>query len=65
MSTATVGVMVRGRIAWILAMLLGLGLILGGAFTGPNTFMLVAGAAFFLFGLVMLIISFATGGRSD
>ena len=65
MTTATVGFIARGRIAWILSMLLGVGLILAGVFTGPNVPIIVAGGAFFVFGLVMLIISLATGGRTD
>jgi hypothetical protein len=58
-------VFARGRIAWILGMVLGVILGVVGALMGPNTFLLIVGAGFFLFGLVMLIISYATGGRSD
>ena len=65
MTTAAVGFIARGRIAWYCAMALGLILLLIGVFTGPNIPLIVTGAAFLLFGLVMLIISFATGGRSD
>ncbi len=54
----------RGRIAWILAMILGAILIVIGAATS-NTWLLVVGIAFFVFGLVFLILSFVTKGRSD
>lgn len=59
-------VIVRGRWAWICGMVLGIILVIVGAVIHPtSTVLIVAGCAFFLFGLVMLIISFATGGASD
>ena len=65
--TAAIGVsfMTRGRPAWIASIVLGIILAVAGGLTGPNTFLILAGAAFFVFGLVMLIISLATGGRTD
>jgi hypothetical protein len=65
MSAATVNLIVRGRIAWILGILLGIGLLLAGAFMGPNVTLLIAGGAFVIFSVVMLILSFVTAGRSD
>jgi len=62
-----VSVIVRGRWAWICAMILGVILmIVGAAAVHPASVpLIVVGALFFVFGLVMLIISFATGGASD
>jgi hypothetical protein len=65
MTTAAIGFIARGRIAWIIGMAFGVILALIGGFTGPNVPLIVAGGVLFLFGLVMLIISLATGGRSD
>jgi hypothetical protein len=56
----------RGRIAWILSMILGTILVIVGSILSPtNFFVIVAGAAFFLFGLVFLILSFVTHGQTD
>ena len=57
----------RGRIAWILGMVLGSILVVVGAvaITPPNTFLIAAGGGFFLFGLVFLILSFVTHGQTD
>jgi hypothetical protein len=65
--SAAIGVslMTRGRPAWIASIMLGIILAVVGGLTGPMIFLIVAGAAFFLFGLVMLIISLVTKGRSD
>jgi hypothetical protein len=60
-----IGIMARGRAAWIGAIILGVILGVIGALTGPSIFFIVAGGAFFLFGLVMLILSYVTGGASD
>jgi membrane-bound ClpP family serine protease len=59
-----VGIFARGRIAWILALILGVILIVVGAFTAM-WWLLVVGVLFFLFGLVFLILSFVTHGQSD
>lgn len=65
MSAIGVSFLTRGRAAWIASMVLGAVLGLIGGLTGPQVFVIVAGGVFFVFGLVMLIISFATGGVSD
>ena len=55
-----------GRIAWILAIVLGIILfVIGVASTPKSTFFMVAGAAAFLFGVIFLIISFVTKGKAD
>jgi membrane-bound ClpP family serine protease len=65
MTTTTVPIITaRGRIAWILAMILGAILFIVGAST-QQTFFLVAGIAFFVFGLVFLILSLVSKGRTD
>jgi len=58
---------VSGRWAWILAMIAGVVLVIVGvaAFHPASVPLIIAGCAFFVFGLVMLIVSFATGGASD
>jgi membrane-bound ClpP family serine protease len=64
-TTSTVPILTaRGRIAWILAMILGVILFIVGA-TTHQTFFLVAGILFFVFGLIFLILSLATKGRTD
>ena len=56
----------RGRIAWICAMVLGVILVVVGAVLNPqNMFLIGTGAAFFVFGLIFLIISLVTKGQSD
>jgi len=60
-----VGVFARGRAAWIAAMVLGIVLAVIGLATGTNTWLIVAGVVFFLFGAVMLVLSLATKGRTD
>ncbi len=59
-----VGFIARGRIAWILAIVLGAVLLIVGIGPG-NTFLIVVGAAFLVFGLIFLIMSLATKGRTD
>jgi len=59
------GVFARGRAAWIAAMVLGIVLAIIGLATGMNTWLIVVGVAFFLFGAVMLVLSLATKGQSD
>jgi hypothetical protein len=60
-------IVVTGRWAWILAMITGVVLVIVGAaaFSPPSVPMIVAGCAFFLFGLVFLILSFVTKGATD
>ena len=56
----------RGRIAWILAMIVGVVLVIVGAVMHPMSVpMIIAGCLFFAIGLVFLIVSYATGGASD
>jgi hypothetical protein len=57
-------VIVRGRAAWICGIILGIILLIIGIVT-HQTFLIIAGVGFLVFGLIMLIISFATGGQSD
>lgn len=59
-----VGIFARGRIAWILAMILGVVLIIVGAVIA-NWALLVAGIVVFLFGLIFLILSYVTKGQTD
>jgi hypothetical protein len=58
------GIFARGRIAWILAMILGFVLIVVGAVTA-NWALLIGGIVILLFGLVFLILSYVTKGRTD
>ena len=60
-----VGIIFRGRPAWIAAMIFGVILAIVGLAIGMNTWLIVVGGLFFVFGLVMLIISIATKGQSD
>jgi hypothetical protein len=57
-------VIVRGRAAWICGIIMGIILLIIGIVT-HQTFLIIAGVGFLVFGLIMLIISFATGGQSD
>jgi len=57
-------VIVRGRAAWICGIILGIILLIIGIVMS-QTFLIIAGVGFLVFGLIMLIISFATGGQSD
>jgi hypothetical protein len=60
------GIFARGRIAWILAMILGVVLVIVGAvMTPPNIGLIVGGVVVFLLGLIFLIISYVTKGQSD
>jgi hypothetical protein len=58
---------VKGRWAWILGIIAGIILVIVGAaaFHPASVPLIIAGCAIFLFSLVMLIVSFATGGTSD
>jgi membrane protein implicated in regulation of membrane protease activity len=59
-----IGFFARGRIAWILALIVGVGLIIAGALV-PNTFLLIVGVAAAAFGLIFLILSLVSGGATD
>jgi drug/metabolite transporter superfamily protein YnfA len=59
-----VSLFARGRIAWILSIVLGVILIIIGA-AAPSTFALVAGIVFALFGGVFLVLSLVTKGATD
>lgn len=58
------GVLVRGRAAWIAAIVLGAVLLVIGLAV-DQAFFVVAGAGFLVFGTVFLILSLVTRGRSD
>lgn len=58
MHQSLVGALVRGRSAWIAAIVMGMSLALTGGLKHENV-MLGAGAGFMTFGLIMLIASFA------
>jgi hypothetical protein len=58
------GFIARGRIAWILAIILGAVLLIVGIVSN-NTFLIIVGALFLVFGLIFLIMSLATRGRTD
>ncbi len=64
MTAIGVSFVARGRIAWILALVFGLVLLVIGLAV-QQTFLAIVGGAFALFGLIFLILSLATGGRSD
>lgn len=55
-------ILARGRIAWILGMVLGSIFIVVGTVNikPPDTSLISAGAGFVLFGLLFLILSFVT-----
>lgn len=56
----------RGRIAWICAMALGLVLFIIGMVQKPiAVWAATTGAAFVVFGMVFLILSFVTHGATD
>lgn len=40
-------------------------IVVGAVLSPPNVFALVTGGAFFLFGLIFLILAFVTGGQTD
>jgi len=58
------GIIVRGRGAWIASLVFGVVLLVVGIVIG-QVFLMVAGGAFALFGLVFLILSLVTGGATD
>lgn len=59
-----VGIIARGRIAWVLSAVLGLVLLIIGIVTNA-TFWIVAGIVFLAFGVIFLVASIVTKGRSD
>jgi hypothetical protein len=59
-----VGIFARGRIAWILGLVLGVVLLIVGLVMG-ETWAIITGSGFGLFGLIFLIISLVTRGQSD
>lgn len=60
-----IGLIFRGRPAWIASMIFGLILIIVGVAVSTYSWLSIVGGVFFVFGLVMLIISLATKGVSD
>jgi hypothetical protein len=60
----TMSIFARGRIAWILGMVFGIIVAIVGAVMN-NTFLIVVGSGFGLFGLVFLILSLVTHGQTD
>lgn len=75
MTTVEVGLVARGRIAWILAIACGLVAVLSGAAIAAAKswswshsvagWLVGVGSAFAVVGAIFLIASYATGGRSD
>lgn len=73
--TVGVNVWARGRIAWILAMIVGLAGIIAGAAIGAAKswtwnhgvagWLIGTGAAFAVVGLIFLVMSYVTHGRTD
>lgn len=57
-------IIVRGRLAWILGLIVGVALLIGGL-VAKETFFIVAGAVFGGFSLVFLILSLVTKGATD
>lgn len=57
-------VVITGRPAWIAGIVLGVILLVIGIVTS-QTILIIGGVAFMVLGLLFLILSFATGGRSD
>jgi hypothetical protein len=60
-------ILARGRMAWIMGMVLGSIFIVVGTvdITPPDTSLINAGAAFVLFGLLFLVLSFVTHSQPD
>lgn len=58
------GLIIRGRLAWIASIVLGAVLLVIGLIKGI-VFLSIAGGGFLLFGIVFLILSLVTGGRTD
>ena len=55
---------IRGRLAWVAAIVLGVILIIIGA-VQPSTFFLIAGIVFAAFGAIFLILSLVSRGATD
>jgi hypothetical protein len=64
MPQSFVGVLIRGRIAWIAAIALGMALAIAGGVKHENA-MLGAGVGFMAFGLSFLIASIVAQGKTD
>jgi len=64
MSNGVPSILVRGRIAWILGLIVGVVLLIVGLVT-KEIFFIVAGAVFGGFSLVFLILSLVTKGATD
>ena len=58
------GIVARGRTAWILAVIVGVILLIIGIVSN-TTFLTIVGAGFLILGGIFLILSLATGGRTD
>lgn len=58
------GLSARGRITWILAIILGLILLIIGI-VANIMFLIIAGAIILVFGVVFLILSLVTKGQTD
>ena len=58
------GVAARGRTAWILAVIVGAVLLVIGLVV-DMMFLTIVGAAFLILGGIFLIMSLASGGRTD
>ena len=57
-------VVIRGRLAWIASIVLGIVLIIVGV-VQPSTFFLIAGIVFAAFGAIFLVLSLVTKGATD
>jgi len=57
-------IIISGRPAWIAGIILGVILIIVGAVT-HQMIIIIGGVVFVVLSLIFLIMSFATGGRSD
>jgi hypothetical protein len=75
MSAIGIGVLARGRIAWVLAIVFGIALTITGAAIGPAKswswsgsapgWLVGTGAAFAALGLIFLILSYVSRGQTD
>jgi hypothetical protein len=60
-----IGIIARGRTAWILAMVFGVVLLVVGGVKSTGVMLYAAGIGFLAFGLVLLILSFISKGQTD
>ena len=58
------GIVISGRPAWIVGIVLGVILLVIGI-VASQTFLIIGGVGFMVLGLLFLILSFVTGGQSD